>query len=127
MYQRLADLSKARREREAADAEQYGYDHEHDHQDMFYEELDIKKYNSCIRSYITAGLGVRIVVKHSVFSAVMNICILLAGLLVGLSTYESITSSRVKQNVMVALVFPPFYLWHLRGFNPLSLCVSSRF
>jgi hypothetical protein len=33
----------------------------------------------------------RVTVQHPVFSAIMNACIILAGLMVGLSSYEEIT------------------------------------
>jgi hypothetical protein len=59
MYARLGEFSNQRREREAAEAEEFGYEiDESDYaQDIFYENLDITKYNSCMRTYIIQGLG----------------------------------------------------------------------
>jgi voltage-gated sodium channel len=89
MYQKLQKISKERRARQTEEDRLAGFDHDEAiHKDcMFYEELELDKWNFLARAYVTLGLSIRFVVKNKIFDAMMNLTIVVAGVLVGLGFY----------------------------------------
>ena len=151
MYARLGEISRKRREREAEDAEEFGYelDESQYKDDLYYEELDIKTFNPLMQSYITTGLGswkcrsitgvdyltvpgLRVVVKHPIFSIFMNGCILLAGLMVGLASYEDLTAKyplligKVEMFILVVFVMEFLMKVAMDPLRPWNFFVGSE-
>jgi hypothetical protein len=89
MYQKLQQISKERRLRQLEEDRLNGYDHEDEKHvdDMFYEELELEKWNFLLRWYVTFGLGLRIIIRNWLFDVGMNLTIVAAGILVGLGFY----------------------------------------
>jgi voltage-gated sodium channel len=95
MYQKLATVSRKRRERERAEALLNGQDPDEliDSEDLFYEELDISQFSPLKQSWITFGFRLRVVTKNIIFEILINLTIILAGLVVGLSFYPELKES----------------------------------
>jgi hypothetical protein len=91
MYQKLQKISKQRRLRQMEEDRLNGFDHEPDKHadDEYYEDLALEKWNCLLRSYVTLGLSIRVVVKNKFFDIILNTAIVLAGILVGLSFYPN--------------------------------------
>jgi voltage-gated sodium channel len=111
MYQKLATVSRKRRLREREEAILSGQDPDSfvDNEDLFYEELDITQYGKCVQAYVTFGFRLRIVTKNFLFELLINLTIVAAGLVVGLSFYPSLDDS-ITVNIMEYVILCIFAL-----------------
>eukprot|EP00935_MAST-01C_sp_MAST-1C-sp1_P000784 g784.t1 len=102
MYARLAKVSAQQRELAKKTKELTGGDAsaDHDERDAFYEDLadtsikpHIEDYSRPTQAFLAAGLFLRVVCKNIAFDACVNLAIITAGILVGISFYPSLENS----------------------------------
>jgi hypothetical protein len=111
MYQRLAKVSAQQRELAAKQQAFSGADDvamaaRYDERDVYYEDLAntdkppyIDEFNPCMQSIVTTGLFMRVVTKNFFFELAVNLAIVSAGILVGISFYPSLENSDALMNL----------------------------